>query len=311
MNRIDIPATVSTALHQIWTGPLRDATVVAVFERAAYLDVSDRTPCLVAVVTRDGVHQPGSIVLGAESTQQPLRQVSVGQAAQIGASALVLGRVHVRLTRWWNPRPHLAARAPRQLLEFAETIEQAIARLQASQREHHSGLVDAADRVAASLAVGAIDEACHQARRLIGAGPGLTPAGDDILAGLIAGLQLLTVRSARTAKYGDSEPGADTSLAAAAATVGQRIAGAATDRTTFVSAALLAHAARGEVAREVAIMLTDPTPTAVANVMRIGATSGPDLCLGIVLAARTIATACTADAGSDDRLALLAERSRR
>jgi hypothetical protein len=92
---------------------------------------------------------------------------------------------------------------------------------------------------------------------LLGRGPGLTPAGDDVLAGLLAG----------RAAYGPD----DRALADA-------ICALAPSRTTALSAALLRHAARGECIPEVAAFTAaltgaGPVGPAAARLLAVGHTS--------------------------------------
>lgn len=89
---------------------------------------------------------------------------------------------------------------------------------------------------------------------LLGAGPGLTPYGDDVLAGALVTLVAL------------GSP--------AAATLAARVLPQAFRRTTFVSAALLTHAARGECVPELAAYLAGGDPAAL---LRVGHTSGAGL----------------------------------
>jgi hypothetical protein len=95
--------------------------------------------------------------------------------------------------------------------------------------------------------------------RLLGRGPGLTPLGDDLLAGL-----LVTLSACGSAAF---EPAAAAVRAHAPA------------RTTFVSAALLHHAARGECVPELAAFL-DGGP--VEALLRVGDTSGAGLAHGVL-----------------------------
>src|SRR5260370_35086927 len=85
-------------------------------------------------------------------------------------------------------------------------------------------------------------------RGLAGLGPGLTPSGDDALGGFAAVMALLS-----------SQLSADAEPRKQVATV---IASAAKSRTTVLSATLLAHAARGEVAEQLGkLLLTLTLPT--------------------------------------------------
>ncbi len=96
---------------------------------------------------------------------------------------------------------------------------------------------------------------------LAGRGPGLTPAGDDLLAGYAAGLVLFAGRVDQA----------------------RLIAERAAPRTTLLSATLLRHAARGELPEPAHAFLEhgDPFP-----LLGFGHTSGTGLLLGLALASR-------------------------
>lgn len=102
--------------------------------------------------------------------------------------------------------------------------------------------------------------------RLLGRGPGLTPLGDDVLAGWF------TTRAAL------GQP--DEALAAAA----RRRLGA----TTLLSATLLDCAIRGEALPQLADWLADPTDSTAAALVAVGATSGAGLLAGARLALASI-----------------------
>jgi hypothetical protein len=96
---------------------------------------------------------------------------------------------------------------------------------------------------------------------LLGKGAGLTPYGDDVLAGLLVTLRAL----------GD---GRADELAA-------EIDELAPARTTFVSAALLKHAGRGECIPELAALLAAPSRDSYAALLRVGHSSGRGLAEGM------------------------------
>lgn len=98
--------------------------------------------------------------------------------------------------------------------------------------------------------------------RLLGRGPGLTPLGDDVLAGWF------------TARAALGRP--DDVLAAAV----RRRLGA----TTLLSATLLDCAIRGEALPQLASWLADPSDTHAAALLAVGATSGAGLMAGAALA---------------------------
>lgn len=123
-----------------------------------------------------------------------------------------------------------------------------------------------------SAAIGGVDRvaAASAARRLIGLGQGLTPAGDDVLTGAEAGL------------HATAHPLAGFTDAALVDLDA---------RTTEVAAAMLRHAARGAFAerihRLIRATLVDDLPSAgdpLRGAADWGATSGQDTLAGIVLA---------------------------
>jgi hypothetical protein len=122
----------------------------------------------------------------------------------------------------------------------------------------------------------------HAMCALLGKGEGLTPEGDDVLAGMLAGLRLLGPAV--------GTPGAGGMLAAVAPIVLTE----APFRTTALSAALLRHSVAGEVADPVAAFLQALTgrgnlAEAVDSLHTMGSTSGVATACGIMLAAEYLA----------------------
>ncbi len=105
------------------------------------------------------------------------------------------------------------------------------------------------------------------ARRLLGLGPGLTPAGDDCLVGWLAGLRVVGPAGRR--------------LAAAA---GPGLVRAAAERTGPLSQAFLGAALAGHVAEPVRAFVARPDGPRLAALLALGATSGADLLAGYLLA---------------------------
>jgi hypothetical protein len=112
--------------------------------------------------------------------------------------------------------------------------------------------------------------------RLLGRGPGLTPLGDDVLAGWFAARAAL------------GEP--DASLAGA---VGRRLG-----VTTLLSATLIDCAIRGEVLPQLGAWLADPSPATRDALLAVGATSGAGLLAGASLALTFVATDHLTNPGS-------------
>ena len=124
-------------------------------------------------------------------------------------------------------------------------------------------------------------------RGLIGLGPGLTPSGDDLLAGFMIGLITTSDLSDRAPKEWPPRRG----LADLTAAIARTILIHATTGTTRLSNALLSYAVKGvgsdSVHRLLQALLQSndaPEPTAAALKMtRTGHTSGWDCLAGILL----------------------------
>jgi hypothetical protein len=115
---------------------------------------------------------------------------------------------------------------------------------------------------------------------LLGRGPGLTPEGDDVLAGAAAGLRALA-------------PGAGADPARVEAAVAGLVPPGAAARTGALSATLLGLAAAGGAPEPAHRLLAGPTPgareRALADLARLGGSTGRAIAAGIGLAARSLA----------------------
>jgi hypothetical protein len=233
----------STGVAALLAGPPRGGVVVGVHPSCAYVLVGSE---LVALETADALGLPCAVRLGVDRADAPLTGVRQGDGALVGDRALTVGALTVRVTRWWAPRLPRRGAAGERLAEMAALLD-----------AHPSPVpVDAT------------------VTELLGLGPGLTPAGDDVLAGLLVGLH--------------HHPGLRDPLAWEATTL-------ASSRTTALSTALLHHAARGHsvpAATDVADALAGHRPdldAAVARLVAVGHSSGTALAHGLLRAARTVA----------------------
>jgi hypothetical protein len=111
--------------------------------------------------------------------------------------------------------------------------------------------------------------AAEAATRLIGLGTGLTPSGDDVLVGIEAALHAL------------ARPSAGFLVLATGGVEG---------RTTALAATLLRHAAAGEFAERLHVLLAallgsddETIPAAIDRAVAWGATSGTDCLLGVLI----------------------------
>ncbi len=276
-----VPAAASTGVAALLRGPVRRARVVASTPTGVYLHVpGERDGDVVGVLTSDAERQPLGCVLFQASTGRPL--ASPHAPAEVGGGRIVVGDLAVSAAAWWDPRPRLPSARPALL---PEGVRQLRTTLYGEGVPHSAfalpGLPTGPGGPLAALR-GAVrradlDAALRTATRLIGVGPGLTPAGDDVMAGTVAGLVLLGHPAAPRFAAGV------TSLASC--------------RTTELSRALLQHAAAGRVSGEYAAVLhalvgERPLAPAVDALL----TSGPNgsratalgLCTAIDLVERTM-----------------------
>jgi hypothetical protein len=104
---------------------------------------------------------------------------------------------------------------------------------------------------------------------LLGLGPGLTPAGDDVLVGWAAALWASGAANRRLVRR-----------------VRSGLLAAAAERTTDLSRAFLAAALAGAVGEPLRGVIGRPDPAAVTGLLDVGATSGADCIAGYLLARR-------------------------
>ncbi|GAA4076775.1 hypothetical protein GCM10023066_02950 [Nocardioides kongjuensis] len=189
------------------------------------------------MLARGAVHVP----CGVLTTLAELPEVAVGDPVVVGDGLLRVGPLAVAVTRLVSfAVPRLASSLPPLAADLSPARDQLPA--------------DALDLLAAG------DPAAVPA--LVGRGDGLTPVGDDVLAGWLV--------AARAA-------GRDTSALAGAVE-------AHLPRTTGLSAALLRHAVAGEAIAPFRAVLATGEAAAVAVLLAVGHTSGAGMLLGAHLA---------------------------
>jgi hypothetical protein len=238
---------------------------VAATPHATYLMLSDPDRTMLCLASAAAVRVPCALVL--ESKGLP-PQPPEGTVATVGAGVLTIDTTTFRTGRWWRPpRPRgLGATAPARLAGAVRWLTGRVADpLDPAGRAAVADLVEA-------LAVG---ESAHPAlARLLGRGPGLTPTGDDVLAGALVTLNAL------------GSP--------LAATLGAAVTAAAPDATTTVSAGLLRHAAVGECIPQLEDLIDavrtgseDPAAGALARtagaLLAVGHCSGAGLLHGVLV----------------------------
>ncbi|MFG1706856.1 DUF2877 domain-containing protein [Nonomuraea sp. M3C6] len=262
--RVHVTGAASAAVRPVLESPRRPARVLAVFPAGVYLEVrTELEPSVIAVITGEATRLPNSVLLATR-----LPHVTVGDDASVGDRTIDLGPLSLSVRRWWDPSPPLGQ------IDRA-CLAHAAARLGDPPQPGLAGN-GAIELLADSCAKGWLLGAVTAAEQLVGLGPGLTPSGDDVLAGLLVTLRHLGAAA-----------GADRAIWLAdwlAATVTFD----ARTRTTPISATLLHCAARGEASPEVIAVLRGITgrqalEPALRRLHRLGHTSGADLAQGIAI----------------------------
>ncbi|MEV4460323.1 DUF2877 domain-containing protein [Microbispora sp. NPDC004025] len=262
-----VSGAASVAVRPALEAPRRPARVLAVFPLALYLEIrSEAEPHVVAVVTGEATRLPNAVVLAGR-----VEGVSAGDDAWVGEGSVDVGGLSIRVRRWWDPAPPLAPADPARLAAAPGLLGRARA---ASPRRPGLDPGGAPALLERGCLAGSLLDSITAAERLIGLGPGLTPSGDDMLAGLLVALRHLGAAAGvpRAVWLAD--------WLAAAVTYDART------RTTPVSATLLHCAARGEASPEVTGVLRgvaghQPLEPAAHRLLRLGHTSGADLAWGV------------------------------
>lgn len=266
--RTHVTGAASTAVRPVLEASRRPARVLAAFPAGIYLEVrTELEPSVIAVVTGLATRLPNSVLLAGA-----LPRVTMGDEAFVGDGTVEVGGLSLRARRWWDPSPPLGAVDPAALPPSS-----------ALARRGRPGLDgnDAVELLAASCASGWLLGAVTAAEKLVGLGPGLTPSGDDVLAGL-----LVTLRHLGTAT--GCQKAVDL-----AGWLGAAVTFDARTRTTPISATLLHCAARGEACPEVLAVLRGlagrrPLEAALRRLRGLGHTSGADLAQGIAIGLETV-----------------------
>lgn len=266
-----VGAAASVWMRPLITGPPRPLRVVGVSGPACYARVGHD---MIAIETAGGARLPNA--LAVEPGRPDLDELVVGVEGVVGAGGLRAGAHSLAVRRWWDPHPRVGTVDPTALAAGRD-------RLPIELPDGHAGygLVAPIARLrnaAKHADDGAVAELVDD---LVGRGPGSTPTGDDVLAGLLATLRTL-------ADPGDQDAGrfAD-AVAHATADAGQR--------TTALSATLLRCANDGavvEAARKVfrALAGHGRLDQAITTLAAVGHTSGRDLLIGISAAVELLTT---------------------
>ena len=280
-----MPGCAGTAVAGLLTGLLRPGRVAVCGRYAAYLSPPGRTEVILAICASDAVRVPFGIRLGMPAAHAPLAGLRAGAPVTLGDGVVSAGTLRVRVSRWWSARPAVGPITDHDLASWAAALQQTRENggRAPGLNDNDPGLL----RFAGALADGDARRALAAARGLLGRGPGSTPSGDDVMGSALAVLHVLA----------PSHPATAALWASCGAPVAAAVAACAGGRTTPVSAALLVHASRGEVAGELADVLrcargaghdTGPARAAAQRLLRIGHSSGADCLRGITAAAAAL-----------------------
>lgn len=257
-------AAAADYLAELLRGPERAGEVVALRSHAALAAVdTGRGARLIAITAAaDATRTANTLLLTGVALPGP------GSRVRVGAGALqIAGRRHPILRYWPSgtaPQPVDPA-APHQLARWTSTAVRGLS----------TGTV-----FPLLTAVATGSRLVEAARSLVGRGPGSTPAGDDVLAGVALSLRMTDRLGVLSQLHSAITPDLH-------------------DRTTALSADLLRAALAGHASPEVRSLLLTLRPgtsperrrRAVQAVLALGSTSGADLLLGLTGALLTAAPA--------------------
>jgi hypothetical protein len=259
-------AAGSSTVRALLVGPERPARLLGTGPAAIYLATAGE-PGAVAVLAHDAVRLPCGVVLPSTRAELPLTAIApaAGGRCLVGDGRVswagVDGPVVIDVVREWAP-----ARVAR-----AEPVAAAVGEARAALSVEVCGSLTTP--ACGPTSADFLRDPVPAVRGLLGRGPGLTPFGDDLLAGFLLGCLAF---------------GAD------ATGLRRAVAALAPARTTALSAALLWHAARGECIPEVAMLAAALTGAgrpgpAAGRLLGVGHTSGAALARGLLLAAEPAA----------------------
>lgn len=270
-----VSALTVTLKVQQWLQKSTAVSLLHLFDQA--INLIDTNGTIISIVQPSIGAGPFSIVVEAE---QPFPSaINLSTNIHKTADNLHIGPLHINLrpAQLWQPKPpwHLLHQRQNDWLPTVPELQTAVAKHQNRLRE--GSPVNFATQFLA--ATDAVREAINQPNaprletavsQLAGLGPGLTPAGDDFLLGLLLGLW---------ATQPEKEVGG----------LAKRVAETAVPRTTQLSAAWLQAAAQGEAWRAWHDFLQ--TLSSGSNwrhpfnhILNQGATSGIAALLGFVTA---------------------------
>lgn len=261
---VRVSGVASVAVHGLLTVP-RTAAVLGTSSHACWVLVEDD---VVVVSTRDATRLPNGVEIAAAAADGVLANVRHGTNVDLGFGRVAFDNLTVGIGRWWDPRPALPVITPDQLRDAIDGTPASVATLESQRLEE-------------ALEAWSAEELAAAAKSLVGRGSGLTPEGDDYLAGAVAAIRVLGEAVGHTRGI---------SMLERSAPLLARLADA---RTTTFSAALIRYALRGQVAEPAgrflrAIAGRGNIEKTHAGLQNVGHSSGPALAAGIVLGAQAL-----------------------
>lgn len=257
---VQLAAVASTALQPILARPEGSGTLLGVSDHAAWLSVHGD---VIVLSDRAAVRLPNTVELAVDEIG---RWIDSYDAVSVGDGVISVGTLTAVARRWFNPRPTLSTCTVDDLRDGMDVLRGIVG----EPADH--GLADA-------LAFGNTEAILSIASGLLGMGIGLTPEGDDLLAGALAAHILLAEAIGRELDYVDDLIQPLTDLAGA--------------RTTDFSSALLVHALHGRVSTPIADLLhaltgRGPQIPAIHRLLAVGHTSGAALAAGLLVGGSAI-----------------------
>ncbi len=252
---VRLAAVASTALQPVLARPEGSGTLLGVSDHAAWLSAHGG---VIVLGDRAAVRLPNTVELAVDELG---RWIDGDDAVSVGDGMISVGPLSAAVRRWFDPRPALGACRVDDLRDGMEMLRSIVG----EPADH--GLAEA-------LAGGDTAAILNIASGLLGMGIGLTPEGDDLLAGALAAHVLLADAIGRELDYFDGLIQPLTDLAGA--------------RTTDFSSALVVHALHGRVSAPVADLLhaltgRGPKVPAVNRLLAVGHTSGAALAAGLLV----------------------------
>jgi hypothetical protein len=263
----------SLAVRDLLAGPRREGRIIATSRGMTFAEFPglDHEPRVIAICGPDAIRLPNAIIatstaitkstattpgappsrgqdapsvadlITAATTARAVRGRPRPPAVHAGRGEVRIGDLTVHARRWWDPSPVFGPLSRARLDHGAAVLGRLCAQCPPgpAMASH-----PAAKALAACCASGDLAGAVEQAEILVGLGPGLVPAGDGLLCGMLLALRLL----------GGAIPGG-TRAVWLAGWLSAAVTSYSGQRTTPLASALLDCAARGQAAAEVAVVL--------------------------------------------------------